>query len=323
MNIKSFPNNQDVYIGAEDVMRWHHGRTSGVFGAENNAAVSAIGGMAVSVSDGIGWISNDKGYGVSWWIDNEAEGKTKPRMSIDMADAEFARIDRVIISWETTDYVALPELKVLKGTAAANPVAPTLTNNNVLRQISLASIKIPAGATEITSTMITDERLDTSVCGIVTEAVKADTSMMNAQYRAAIELLETAIAQAWDGQIPDGSITAEKLAPGVGRAQDFSGSFDFKWLPPGDANEQWDHTLFDVGYYKWLQVATVYGVNANDTPIADVDLTKATNADEAIAYRNAWRCIDRIAIPADNTVVAYCFEEKPAGTVPFTLKVVR
>ena len=41
-NIKSFPNNQDEYIGAEYVMRWLHGRTSGVFGAYNNANVSAV-----------------------------------------------------------------------------------------------------------------------------------------------------------------------------------------------------------------------------------------------------------------------------------------
>ena len=50
-NIKSFPNNQDEYIGAEYVMRWLHGRTSGVFGADNNANVSAVqGAMAVTMA---------------------------------------------------------------------------------------------------------------------------------------------------------------------------------------------------------------------------------------------------------------------------------
>ena len=41
-NIKSFPNNRDEYVGAEYAMRWLHGRTSGVFAADNNAAVSAV-----------------------------------------------------------------------------------------------------------------------------------------------------------------------------------------------------------------------------------------------------------------------------------------
>lgn len=58
-NIKSFPNNRDEYVGAEHAMRWLHGRTSGVFAANNNAAVAAVqNAMAVTVSDGIGWIAD-------------------------------------------------------------------------------------------------------------------------------------------------------------------------------------------------------------------------------------------------------------------------
>ena len=80
--------------------------------------------------------------------------------------------------------MALPEIIVLKGTPASNPVAPALTNNNMVRQISLAAIRIPAGSTAINAAMITDERLDASVCGIVTEKVGVDTSMMKAQFDA-------------------------------------------------------------------------------------------------------------------------------------------
>jgi hypothetical protein len=70
-NIKSFPNNQDKYIGAEDVMRWLHGRSSGVFGAGGNASVAAVlDTMAVTVSDGNGWLSNENADGVVWWINN-------------------------------------------------------------------------------------------------------------------------------------------------------------------------------------------------------------------------------------------------------------
>lgn len=184
-DIKSFPNNQDEYIGAEDVMRWHHGRSSGVFGAEGNAAVApVVDAMAVTVSDGNGWMSNDNADGVVWWIDNEKTNGNKLQLEIDMADAVLPRIDRVVVSWQTTNYVALPEVKILKGTAASNPVAPALTNNNILRQISLASIRIPAASTAITSAMITDERLNHSVCGIVSDGIGIDTSVMYAQFEA-------------------------------------------------------------------------------------------------------------------------------------------
>lgn len=186
-NIKSFPNNQDEYIGAEYVMRWLHGRTSGVFGADNNANVSAVqGAMAVTVSDGTGWMSNSNSDGVVWWNDNEAVNGSKLQLSVDPADSTLNRIDRVIVEWKTTNYVDYPEIKILKGTTSSNASAPALTNNSTVRQISLARISIPAGTISLTNSLITDERLDTSVCGLVTEKVSVDTSMINAQVQATL-----------------------------------------------------------------------------------------------------------------------------------------
>ena len=186
-NIKSFPNNQDEYIGAEYVMRWLHGRTSGVFGADNNANVSAVqGAMAVTVSDGTGWMSNSNSDGVVWWNDNESVNGSKLQLSVDAADSTLNRIDRVIVEWKTTNYVDYPEIKILKGTKSSNASAPALTNNSTVRQISIARISIPAGTISLTNSLITDERLDTSVCGLVTDKVSVDTSMINAQVQATL-----------------------------------------------------------------------------------------------------------------------------------------
>lgn len=181
MEIKSFPNNRDEYIGAEYVMRWLHGRTSGVFGAANNAAVQAAGGMAVTVSDGVGWIANASQNGIVWWNSNEADNGEKLSLIIDQADTVLNRSDRVIVEWKTINYADLPEIKILKGTPSSDAAPPALTNNSTLRQLSLARVSVAAGTTAITASMITDERLDASVCGIVTEAVSVDTSMINSQ----------------------------------------------------------------------------------------------------------------------------------------------
>ena len=184
-SIKSFPNNQDVFIGAEDVMKWLHGRTSGVFAAENNAAVTAVQGeMAVNLSDGLGWMANKGKDGVVWWIDHEAVNGTKLKLSIDPADSALNRIDRIVVEWKTTNYVDLPEIKVLKGSIANNPTVPALTNNSTVRQISLAKINVAAGTTQITPNMITDERLNPSVCGLVTESISIDTTVMQNQFEA-------------------------------------------------------------------------------------------------------------------------------------------
>ena len=194
-NIKSFPNNQDEYIGAEYVMRWLHGRTSGVFGADNNANVSAVqGAMAVTVSDGTGWMSNSNSDGVVWWNDNEAANGSKLQLSVDSADSTLNRIDRVIVEWKTTNYVDYPEIKILKGTTSSIASAPSLTNNSTVRQISLARISIPAGTISLTNSLITDERLDTSVCGIVTDKVSIDTSTMNSQFQALLIAIQNELA---------------------------------------------------------------------------------------------------------------------------------
>lgn len=194
-NIKSFPNNQDTYIGAEDVMRWHHGRTSGVFAAGSNASVQALSapGMAVEVSDGTGWMANSGRNGIVWWIDNESVDGAKLQLAVDAADGVLNRIDRVIVEWKTTNYVDYPEVKILKGAKASTAAAPVLTNNSTIRQISLARISIAAGTTAITASMITDERLDASVCGLVTEKVGIDTSTMQSQFST---LLQETQAQA-------------------------------------------------------------------------------------------------------------------------------
>lgn len=193
--IKNFPNNVDEYIGAQNVMKWLHGRTSGVFGADGNLSVTANGDMTVSVSDGEGWLANDKADGTVFWNDTKEQTGSELQLTISLADAVSPRIDRVVVSWDTVDYAEKPRIEVLKGTAASTPVAPALTNNSLLRQISLAQIAIPAAASKITSANITDERLDDSVCGIVTDRVNVDTKVMQAQFAAFLTQIETELKQ--------------------------------------------------------------------------------------------------------------------------------
>lgn len=174
--IKSFPNNSSTYVGAGPLMKWLHGLTSGVYPDAGNAMVSAVqGAMAVTVADGIGWIRNSKGDGIAWWNDSEEVSGSPLRLTVGQAHSTLKRIDRVVVSWPTTNYAALPQIIVLQGTASSSPVPPALTNNNVLRQISLAQISIPAGTTSLSPSMVTDERLDRSVCGYVTFAANVDT----------------------------------------------------------------------------------------------------------------------------------------------------
>ena len=189
--IKSFPNNQDVYVGAEWVMKWLHGRTSGVFGAESNLAMNVVpSSMSIQISDGIGWLSNANGDGIVFWNDSKQTSGSKLTLTHDVADGVLDRIDRIVVTWETTNYVALPTISVLKGTASSVPVPPALTNNNIKRQISLAKVSIPAGVVSLQPQMVTDERLDPDVCGLVTETIKVDTSTMQNQFESLLNAIQ-------------------------------------------------------------------------------------------------------------------------------------
>lgn len=198
--IKNYPNNRDEFVGAETLMKFLHGRTSGVYAADGNAAVTAVQDrMAVNVSDGYGWIADADKNGCVWWIENEKTDGSKLELGIDAADGTLNRIDRVIVEWTTTLYKQLPVARVLKGTLSSNPQPPALTNNAITRQISLARVSVPAGTTKIIPSLITDERLDKSVCGLVSNDGEIDTTVAQAQLEALLKAYEDALAAAEGG----------------------------------------------------------------------------------------------------------------------------
>lgn len=197
--IKNFPNNVDEYIGAENVMKWLHGRSSGVFGADGNLSVTANGDMTVSVSDGVGWLANDKADGTVFWNDTKEQTGSELQLTIPLPDAILPRIDRIVVSWDTVDYAEKPRIEVLKGTPNDAPTAPELTNNTLKRQISLARIYVAAAVSSISADSITDERLDSDVCGLVTDWVSVDTTTIQAQFSALLEKVKTELAQLHGG----------------------------------------------------------------------------------------------------------------------------
>ena len=70
----------------------------------------------------------------------------------------------------------------------------------------------------------------------------------------------------------------------------------------------------------YTQSITVSGVFASDVPFVDVNLESVS---DVTATLEAWALIDRVTVADKNTVVAYCYDEKPSVAVPILLKVVR
>ena len=310
--IKNFPNNADEYIGAEYVMKFLHGRTSGVFGAENNLAVTVgYGAMQVLVSDGLGWLANENEDGTVFWNDTKSETGTELALTLSVSDAVLPRIDRVVVTWETVDYTEKPVIEILRGTPSASPSAPALTNNALKRQISLAQIYVAPASTKITADNITDERLNPDVCGIVTAHIKVDTAEMQAQFMELLKALKDEIDSLNAGT--DTMIKTVYDKRGKNRdIFDFAGSLyeatyaQDGWLASGDA---------------WIQAATLRPRNGGGDVTADSTVLSApmceTDADAATrkARRKALGAINSGYCVVGNNTMTVTVEKKPTTDI--------
>jgi hypothetical protein len=92
-------------------------------------------GMQVIVGIGRAWFNNT-------WTDLDAELP----LAISDANLTLSRIDSVILEVNSDLSVRVNTIKVLIGTPASSPVAPTLTNNEMVHQYLLANVNIAVGA---------------------------------------------------------------------------------------------------------------------------------------------------------------------------------
>ena len=161
--------------------------TNGVFSSVGSGlAVSANNNMTVTVGTGGAHIEG------AMYIN------TAPlNLTVEAANASLNRIDRVVLQFNTSVSVRSVRALIRTGTAATNPVAPELRQESNLFEIALADIYVKKGATGIAQSAITDQRLNSALCGFVVAAVPSsvDTTGLFDQYQAALdEWLETVAA---------------------------------------------------------------------------------------------------------------------------------
>lgn len=152
--------------------------TNGVALTEDSAALQVVpgSGMSVSVNAGMAIIEGAMGF--------QEEAAV---ISLEAANATYARIDTIVARLNTNLSGRSISLEVLTGTAAAAPAAPAITRAGNIYDLRLADINIPAGATAITASMITDTRLDAG-CGVATARPEVlDTTAIFSQYQASLD----------------------------------------------------------------------------------------------------------------------------------------
>lgn len=132
--------------------------------------VIAYNGMEIRVNMGYAFIN---GYAY--------KNPASQSITLDTAEGALHRIDRVVVRWD------LPKrdiyLAVLKGTPSAKPTAAAVTRNTEIWELALADIYVGKGVTRIQTANITDQRFNSSVCGIVTGTVEeVDASVLTKQF---------------------------------------------------------------------------------------------------------------------------------------------
>ena len=168
---------------AADVAAYLAGRTSGVFSSAEDFPVTAAGGLTVIVGAGRGWVhpSRFTGYSIT---KREADTLTLP-----LADPSLPRIDLIVMRYDAGARAA--SLQVLQGTASSTPTAPAISRTELIYDLCLAEITLPACSTCITTCQITDTRLDVALCGIVRDSVTGiPTDELLAAARERINALE-------------------------------------------------------------------------------------------------------------------------------------
>lgn len=135
-------------------------------------AVTPGTGMSVNVAAG-------KASLLHHWFRSDAV----ETLSIGASHAVLNRYDVIVIRLNKSDRSIA--LGVITGTPASSPQVPSIRRDDDYYDLALAYISVPAGASSIGQSLITDVRLNSAVCGIVTGIIdQLDTSTFAAQLEA-------------------------------------------------------------------------------------------------------------------------------------------
>ncbi len=179
---KSFPfdaeeteTGYDKEYVADDFARYFRAFiSSGIFMKDaTNLQVIANGDMAVTLKAGKMIID---GY--------RYENTGDIIITIDPADGVLGRIDRISVTWSKDDRDIHYTLQ--KGTPSYEPVAPECRRTEEYKDYVVADIYVAAGVIKIQQQNITDQRLNSDVCGLATPFSELNTDAIFTQYQDAV-----------------------------------------------------------------------------------------------------------------------------------------
>jgi len=139
----------------------------------NNMKVQAGTGMQVIVNPGFA--------NVDGCLKLEDSQRT---LVVQASSTSYDRIDTVVLRLDANDDVRECDFYIVAGTPASTPVRPSLSRGESIYEIGLADIFVGANSTAITNDKITDTRLETARCGVISSISEFDTDNIYDQIMA-------------------------------------------------------------------------------------------------------------------------------------------
>lgn len=269
---KSFPCDAEVtetgydkeYV-AEDFARYFRAFiSSGIFMKEDtNLQVIANGDMTVTLKAG------------KMIIDGYRYDSTGDIIiTIDPADGVLGRIDRISATWCKDEGDIHYTLQ--KGTPSYKPVAPECRRTEEYKDYVVADIYVAAGVIKIQQQNITDQRLNSDVCGLAIPFTELNTDAIFTQYQDAVneflKFADTCIDSTVVGQIEaDLANKLDKTGDSGDNVVAFTQTASRQNIMTGDTHK----TIFGK-IKKWLADLTAPAFAQMITSKDDLLATKAT-----------------------------------------------
>lgn len=197
--IITYPLNGISYT-AEDAESYLCTRTSGVFSSENHFAVSVTGDREVTISSGLAWINNGDYTGKSVLNTGDVA------LTVPVSDGTLDRIDRVVLRFDKA--ANRSDLMLLTGTPASTPSAPAISRTELLYDLALYDIRVPAASVYVESGNISSNMLNEALCGIMRDGV---TGIPTAQLQRQVEALLAAMQSESEALLSDVQANADAL----------------------------------------------------------------------------------------------------------------
>lgn len=219
--------------------------------------VIAYSGMEIKVNAGYAFIN---GYAF--------RNPVSQTITLETAEGAQNRIDRIVVRWDLTQRDIY--LAVLKGTPSAKPQATAVTRTTEIWELALADIYVGKGVTAIRTANITDQRFNSSVCGIVTGTVEEiDASVLTKQFTDFFNTYSQAVLDEFSVYKQDmekylkdiAGVHQEYISKTENLFAQYESQFDERYTEFGNTLDNWDEELLKA-YTEFMAKINLFQTEA-------------------------------------------------------------